>query len=69
MATVKTQIKSNGWHDVEIDRDLITGDTFKCKQFIKNYLGGRWDTNQGGWRVNTDLLKKYTTEAGTIMVK
>ena len=36
--TIKTQIKSNGWHDVEIhEGNIITGDTYKCKQFIKNF--------------------------------
>lgn len=69
MATIKTQIKSKGWHDVEIDGDLITGDTYKCKQFIKNYLDGKWDGNLRGWRVDPELLEKYTTSAGTIMVK
>lgn len=65
--TNKTQIKSNGWHDVEINNNLITGDTFKCKQFIKNFLGGKWDSQAQGWRVNPELLEKYThPTAGTI---
>lgn len=65
--TTQTKIKSNGWHDVEINNNLITGDTFKCKQFIKNALGGKWDAQAGGWRVDPELLKKHThPTAGTI---
>jgi hypothetical protein len=68
MAT-KTQIKSKGWHNVEVDGNLITGDTFKCSDFIKKYLGGKWDAQAKGWRVDPQLLEKYTTPAGTIMTK
>lgn len=68
--TIKTQIKSNGWHDVEIhDGNIITGDTFKCKQFIKNFLDGKWSPEYRGWIVDPEKLEKYTTPAGTIMVK
>lgn len=64
---MKTQIKCGGWHDVEINDNLITGDTFKVKDFIKRYLGGKWDSNAKGWRVDPKLLEKYThPTAGTI---
>jgi hypothetical protein len=59
MAT-KTQIKSNGWHDVTVDDNLITGDTYKCSDFIKKQLGGKWDAQAKGWRVDPQLLQKYT---------
>lgn len=63
---IKTQIKSHGWHNVTVDGNLITGDTYKCSDFIKSKLGGKWDAQRKGWVVDPDLLKKYTTEAGTI---
>lgn len=70
MTTVKTQIKSNGWHEIEItDGVLITGDTFRCKEFIKKYLDGKWSAKDKGWIVNAEKVAKYTTEAGTIMVR
>ncbi len=69
MTTIKTQIKSNGWHNVEITDNVITGDTYPCKQFIKNFLDGKWSQAQQGWIVNPEKLAKYTTEAGTIMVR
>ncbi len=66
MDTIKTQIKSNGWHDVEINGNLVTGDTFACKKFIQDKLGGKWDSARKGWVVDPELLTKYTTPAGTI---
>jgi hypothetical protein len=66
---MKTQIKSHGWHEVELNGNLLTGDTFSCKQFIQTKLNGKWDSNKKGWVVDLDAVKKYTTDAGTIMQK
>ena len=67
--TIKTQIKSNGWHEVEITGNIITGETYKCKEFIKNYLGGKWSAEYKGWIVNPEKLAAHTTPAGTITSK
>jgi len=70
--TERLQIKSNGWHDAELDGDLLTGDTYKCKQFIKNFLGGKWDADSRGWKVDLDLVEKYSqrhSDGRTLMAK
>lgn len=69
METKNTQIKSNGWHKVTLTGNLLTGDTFKCRDFVKKYLGGKWDGQRKGWIVDLAQVAKYTTEAGTIMVR
>lgn len=69
MDTKNTQIKSNGWHKVSLTGNLLTGDTFKCSDFIKKYLGGKWDGQRKGYIVDLALVERYTTEAGTIMVR
>jgi len=69
MTTINTQIKSNGWHKVALTGNLLTGDTFKISDFIKKYLGGKWDGQRKGWIVDLEQVAKYTTEAGTIMVR
>lgn len=69
METKNTQIKSNGWHKVALTGNLLTGDTYKCSDFVKKYLGGKWDAQRKGWIVDLTLVEKYTTEAGTIMVR
>jgi hypothetical protein len=65
MAT-QTMIKSNGWHKVTVEGNLITGDTIKCRDFIKSKLGGKWDADRKGWVVDADLLKQHTSDSGTI---
>lgn len=63
------EIKCNGWHKVELEGNLMTGDTFKVKEFIKKYLGGHWDGKNKGWIVDLAKVAKYTRENGiTIMV-
>jgi hypothetical protein len=67
---MKLQIKFHGWHDVELNGDLLTGDTFKCKDFIKKYLDGKWDGQRKGWVVDPQKVARYTAANGTtIMVK
>jgi hypothetical protein len=68
MENRQTQIKSHGWHAVTLTGNLLTGDTFKCSDFIKKYLGGKWDAARKGWIVDLTQVAKYTTPAGTIMV-
>lgn len=65
---MKVQMKSHGWHDVEVNGNLITGDTYVCKDMIKKYLGGKWDSEKRGWIVDPELLKKHTGPQGNIMV-
>jgi hypothetical protein len=66
MDAKQTQIKSHGWHDVTLTGDLLTGDTFKCSDFIKKSLGGKWDGQRKGWIVDMEKVAKHTTTAGTI---
>lgn len=69
METKSLKIKSNGWHDVTLTGDLLTGDTFAAKDFIKKYLNGKWDAARKGWVVDLEAVAKYTTDAGTLMAK
>jgi hypothetical protein len=69
MDTKEMQIKFQGWHKVTLTGDLLTGDTFKVKDFIKKYLDGKWDSDRRGWVVNLEKVAKYTSGSGeTIMV-
>jgi len=69
MEAKQTQIKSNGWHKVTLTGNFLTGDTFKCSDFIKKNLGGKWDAQRKGWIVDLAQVERYTTDAGTMMVR
>lgn len=66
--TREMQIKSGGWHNVKLTGNLLTGDTFKIKDFIKKYLNGKWDGEKKGWIVDLAAVEKYTAENGTTIM-
>lgn len=37
---------------IAIDGNIVTGETFKAKAYIKDGLGGRWDADRKVWIVN-----------------
>jgi hypothetical protein len=64
------QIKSQGWHDCTLTGNLLTGDTYKIKDWIKKYLNGKWDGTRKGWVVDLEKVAKYSSADGTsLMVK
>lgn len=70
MNAKKMQIKFHGWHDVTLDGNLLTGDTFAVKDWIKKYLDGKWDGQRKGWIVDLKKVARYSNESGTtLMVK
>jgi len=63
----KMQIKSHGWHDVTLTGNLLTGDTYKVIDFIKKYLGGKWDGQHKGWRVDLEKVAAHINDTGTTL--
>ena len=61
------QIKSHGWHNVTLTGDLLTGDTFSIKDFIKKYLNGKWNGERKGWIVDLTKVAHYSNESGTTL--
>lgn len=62
------QIKHHGWHNVTLTGNLLTGDTFAIKDFIKKYLDGKWDGQHKGWIVDLEKVAKYANADGTSLM-
>lgn len=60
MATYFTYSGRNEKKSLKLDGDLLTGDTYDVKNFIRQHCGGRWDKAANGWRVNVDRLMALT---------
>ena len=61
-----TTIISRG-KTLELNGNLLTGDTFELRDYIKKYLNGKWDGAEKGWRVDLDLVAKYIDQPGSLI--
>lgn len=71
MENTKTyQIKCNGWHKVELTGNVMTGDTYPVREWIKKNLNGKWYAPRSGWIVDLDKVEQYTCGSNndTLMV-
>jgi hypothetical protein len=55
--TTTITIKS---HTVQLNGNLLTGDTYPIKQWIKEYLNGKWDAERKGWVVDLHQVETWT---------
>lgn len=46
-------------YDCRINGNVLTGNTFPIKEFIKRKLDGKWDATQKAWIVNEAIVAKY----------
>jgi hypothetical protein len=51
--------------NLELNGNLITGDTFKAKDYIRNYLAGKWNADAKGWNVDLSLVEKWIDQPGS----
>lgn len=51
---------------MELNGDLLTGDTYPVKDYIKTTLGGRWIADRKAWKVDLTLVEKWLDKGGTI---
>ncbi len=46
-------------YDCKISGNVLTGNTFPIKEFIKRKLDGKWDAERKVWIVNEQTVQKY----------
>ena len=46
-------------YDCRINGNVLTGNTFPIKEFIKRKLDGKWDSERKVWIVNEAIVAKY----------
>jgi hypothetical protein len=60
MTTYFTYSGRNEKKNLQLDGNLLTGDTYDVKNFIRQHCGGTWDKAAQGWRINVDKLMALT---------
>ena len=63
------KLKTRKGAKLELTNNLLTGDTFPIKSYIKNYLGGRWDKKNKGWVIDLGKLEKSLATSNSIGLK
>lgn len=60
MTTIKCNSKlSSG---MTLNGNVLSGDTYKAKEYIKSYWGGKWDAERKTWIVDAETVIKTITE-------
>lgn len=59
-----THITNRKGNKLQLNGDILTGDTFSMKDYIKNRLGGKWIADQKAWRVDVKLVNKWLNTEG-----
>lgn len=54
-----TYIRTRNENKMQLNGDILTGDTYPIKDFIKTKLGGKWIADQKAWRVDVALVNKW----------
>jgi hypothetical protein len=54
MTTINITTRKN--NKMQLTGDMLSGDTFAVKDYIKSYLDGKWDGNAKAWRVNVSKI-------------
>lgn len=49
---------------LELCGDMVTGDTYKEKGFIKHYLFGKWVPGAKAWKVNIERVQELLKMSG-----
>lgn len=51
-----TNLTTRKNNKLQLNGDLLTGDTFPVKDYLKKYCEARWDGDAKGWRVDVAKL-------------
>lgn len=43
---------------LQLNGNILTGDTFSMKDYIKSYMDGKWVADKKAWQVNVDKVNR-----------
>lgn len=52
-----THITDRKGNKLQLNGDLLTGDTFNLKDYIKKNMDGKWISDQKAWKVNVQKVQ------------
>lgn len=58
-----THITNRKGNKLQLNGDLLTGDTFSMKDYIKAYMDGKWVADEKAWRVNVAKVNRLIEQS------
>ena len=46
-------------HTVTVNGNMMTGDTYQVKDIIKQFFGGKWDSERRAWVINLNDIQRW----------
>lgn len=56
-------ITNRNGNKLQLTGDLLTGDTFSMKDYIKKYMDGKWVADQKAWRVDVAKVNRLIKQS------
>ena len=63
-----TNLKIKNTTGLALNGNMISGNTYPVKDYIKAYLGGKWDSNAKAWIVNVEKVNDLIERGGYISI-
>lgn len=63
-----TTLKIKQTTGLQLNGNVLTGNTFPVKDYIKAYLGGKWDANKKAWIVDVNKVNSLLASGGYLSV-
>jgi hypothetical protein len=64
-----TNLTTRNGQKLQLTGNLVTGDTYPVKDWLKAYCAARWDKDSKGWLVDLDLLNKHLSRGNSIALR
>jgi hypothetical protein len=64
-----TNLTTRKENKLQLDGNLITGDTYPVKDWLKTYCAGKWDKDRKGWIVDTEKLNMHIERGNSIALR
>jgi hypothetical protein len=58
-----THITNRKGNKLQLSGNILTGDTFAMKDYIKSYMDGKWIASLKGWQVNVDKVNRLIAQS------
>lgn len=63
-----TNLKIKQTTGLVLTGNTLSGNTYPVKEYIKSYLGGKWDGNKKAWVVDIEKVNSLITRGGQISI-